>query len=201
MTKRDLVVKIAADTNLIQSDVAVVVQKTLDYIADELVEGRDIELRNFVCRRNDVTEIGGTAFGTSVINIDGDGLTSGVAFTVDSDTLPRNIFIFDGKREGLGRKESVGSISADDAAHPGKLVNTLGVLPGFAGSSHSYRRSIKPGVNSCIDRTCGLIDNIAQSKISSFINCCNALEISNLAGTAIHNDSGFHAVRDCADVR
>ena len=47
MTKRDLVVKIAADTNLIQSDVAVVVQKTLDYIADELVAGRDIELRNF----------------------------------------------------------------------------------------------------------------------------------------------------------
>ena len=33
MTKRDLVVKIAADTNLIQSDVANVVQKTLDYIA------------------------------------------------------------------------------------------------------------------------------------------------------------------------
>ena len=47
MTKRDLVVKIAADTNLIQSDVAAVVQKTLDYIADELVEGRNIELRNF----------------------------------------------------------------------------------------------------------------------------------------------------------
>ena len=47
MTKRDLVVKIAADTNLIQSDVAVVVQKTLDYIANELVEGRNIELRNF----------------------------------------------------------------------------------------------------------------------------------------------------------
>ena len=47
MTKRDLVVKIAADTNLIQSDVAVVVQKTLDYIADELVAGRNIELRNF----------------------------------------------------------------------------------------------------------------------------------------------------------
>ena len=47
MTKRDLVVKIAADTNMIQSDVAAVVQKTLDYIADELVEGRNIELRNF----------------------------------------------------------------------------------------------------------------------------------------------------------
>ena len=47
MTKRDLVVKIAADTNLIQSDVANVVQKTLDYIAEELVAGRNIELRNF----------------------------------------------------------------------------------------------------------------------------------------------------------
>ena len=47
MTKRDLVVKIAADTNLIQSDVAAVVQKTLDYVADELVAGRNIELRNF----------------------------------------------------------------------------------------------------------------------------------------------------------
>ena len=47
MTKRDLVVKIAAETNLIQADVAEVVQKTLDYIAEELVAGRDIELRNF----------------------------------------------------------------------------------------------------------------------------------------------------------
>ena len=47
MTKRDLVVKIAADTKLIQSDVANVVQKTLDYIAEELVSGRNIELRNF----------------------------------------------------------------------------------------------------------------------------------------------------------
>ena len=47
MTKRDLVVKIAADTNLIQSDVANVVEKTLDYIAEELVAGRNIELRNF----------------------------------------------------------------------------------------------------------------------------------------------------------
>ena len=48
MTKRDLVVKIAAETNLIQADVAEVVQKTLDYIAEELVAGRDIELRNLV---------------------------------------------------------------------------------------------------------------------------------------------------------
>jgi len=47
MTKRDLVVKIAAEANLTQSDVAVVVQKTLDYMADELAAGRNIELRNF----------------------------------------------------------------------------------------------------------------------------------------------------------
>ena len=46
MTKRDLVVKIASETNLIQADVAEVVQKTLDYIAEELIAGRDIELRN-----------------------------------------------------------------------------------------------------------------------------------------------------------
>ena len=47
MTKRDLVVKIAKETDLIQNDVAQVVQKTLDYIAAELVAGRTIELRNF----------------------------------------------------------------------------------------------------------------------------------------------------------
>ena len=47
MTKRDLVVKIAKETDLIQNDVAQVVQKTLDYIASELVAGRTIELRNF----------------------------------------------------------------------------------------------------------------------------------------------------------
>lgn len=47
MTKRDLVVKIAAETNLIQTDVAEVVQKTLDYISEELIAGRNIELRNF----------------------------------------------------------------------------------------------------------------------------------------------------------
>lgn len=47
MTKRDLVVKIASESNIIQSDVAAVVQKTLDYIADELAAGRNIELRNF----------------------------------------------------------------------------------------------------------------------------------------------------------
>ena len=47
MTKRDLVVKIARETGFIQNDVAEVVQKTLDYIAEELVSGRNIELRNF----------------------------------------------------------------------------------------------------------------------------------------------------------
>ncbi|QSH42510.1 integration host factor subunit beta [Lentisphaerota bacterium ZTH] len=47
MTKRDLVVKISKETGLIQNNVAVVVQKTLDYIADELAKGNTIELRNF----------------------------------------------------------------------------------------------------------------------------------------------------------
>ncbi len=47
MTKRDIVVRIAGETGLIQSTVSGIVQKTLDYIADELAAGRDIELRNF----------------------------------------------------------------------------------------------------------------------------------------------------------
>jgi nucleoid DNA-binding protein len=47
MTKRDLVVKIARKTRQNQSDVAETVQLTLDYIAEELIAGRDIELRNF----------------------------------------------------------------------------------------------------------------------------------------------------------
>lgn len=48
MTKRDLVVRIASEMNgVIQSDVADIVQKTLDYIADELAAGRTVELRNF----------------------------------------------------------------------------------------------------------------------------------------------------------
>src|SRR5574344_1158933 len=47
MTKRDLVVRIAAESGLIQSQVAEIVQKTLDYIADELADGRTVELRNF----------------------------------------------------------------------------------------------------------------------------------------------------------
>ena len=47
MTKRDIVVKISSETGLTQSDVAVVVQKTLDYMGDELSAGKNIELRNF----------------------------------------------------------------------------------------------------------------------------------------------------------
>ncbi len=47
MTKRDLVVKIARETELTQNEVAYVVQKTLDYISEELIEGNTIELRNF----------------------------------------------------------------------------------------------------------------------------------------------------------
>ena len=47
MTKRDLVVRIAKETGIIQSDVADIVQRTLDSIAAELIAGNDIELRNF----------------------------------------------------------------------------------------------------------------------------------------------------------
>ena len=47
MTKRDLVVRIAKEEKLPQMNVTTVVQKTLDYIADELAAGRTIELRNF----------------------------------------------------------------------------------------------------------------------------------------------------------
>ena len=47
MTKRDLVVRIADETNLNQQKVMAVVQKTLDYITNELSAGRNVELRNF----------------------------------------------------------------------------------------------------------------------------------------------------------
>ncbi len=47
MTKRDLVVKIAKETGFIQSDLAEVIQLTLDNIAAELMAGNSIELRNF----------------------------------------------------------------------------------------------------------------------------------------------------------
>ena len=47
MTKRDLVIRISNDTNLIQQDVMTVVQKTLDYITEALIAGQTVELRNF----------------------------------------------------------------------------------------------------------------------------------------------------------
>ncbi|MGA2245504.1 MAG: HU family DNA-binding protein [Verrucomicrobiota bacterium] len=47
LTKRELVVRISAETNLIQTQVYDVVQKTLDSIAEALARGDKVELRNF----------------------------------------------------------------------------------------------------------------------------------------------------------
>lgn len=47
MTKRDLVVRIAEETGLIQQDVFKVIQKTLDYIVESLAKGENVEFRNF----------------------------------------------------------------------------------------------------------------------------------------------------------
>lgn len=47
MTKRDLVVRIARQTDLKQRDVMDVVQRTLDTITNELAAGRGVEFRNF----------------------------------------------------------------------------------------------------------------------------------------------------------
>ena len=47
MTKRDLVVRIADETGLVQQDVYTVIQKTLDYIMDNLAKGENVEFRNF----------------------------------------------------------------------------------------------------------------------------------------------------------
>jgi len=55
MTKRDLVVRISKETNIIQQDVFAVIQKTLDYIIESLVKGENVEFRDFgvfeVCTR------------------------------------------------------------------------------------------------------------------------------------------------------
>ena len=47
MTKRDLVMRIARETGLIQQDVFAVLQKTLDYIVESLARGESVEFRNF----------------------------------------------------------------------------------------------------------------------------------------------------------
>ena len=47
LTKRDIVMKIAEETGLRQSDVKEIVQRVLDRIIDALAEGSKVELRNF----------------------------------------------------------------------------------------------------------------------------------------------------------
>jgi len=47
LTKRDLVLRISAETGLIQTQVIEVVQKILDHIAESLANGDNVELRNF----------------------------------------------------------------------------------------------------------------------------------------------------------
>ena len=47
MTKKDLVIKIAEETELKQIDVKRIVQRTLDHIIESLTRGETVELRNF----------------------------------------------------------------------------------------------------------------------------------------------------------
>ncbi len=47
MTKRDLVVRIAEETGIIQHDVMAVLQKSLDHIVEALEKGENVEFRNF----------------------------------------------------------------------------------------------------------------------------------------------------------
>ena len=47
MTKKDIVIKIAEDTELKQTDVKRIVQGTLDHIVEALTKGETVELRNF----------------------------------------------------------------------------------------------------------------------------------------------------------
>lgn len=47
MTKKDIVLKIAEESGIKQTDVKRVVQKTLDVITDALVRSETVELRNF----------------------------------------------------------------------------------------------------------------------------------------------------------
>ena len=47
MTKRDLVIRIAAETGHTQQEVFAVLQKCLDYITAALVKGESVEFRDF----------------------------------------------------------------------------------------------------------------------------------------------------------
>jgi len=55
MTKRELVIRISAETGLVQDDVLTVIQKALDHITEALGKGQHIEFRDFgvfeVCTR------------------------------------------------------------------------------------------------------------------------------------------------------
>src|SRR5947207_13039994 len=46
LTKRDLVMRISAETGMVQQQVLEVVQRTLNCIADGLAKGQKVELRN-----------------------------------------------------------------------------------------------------------------------------------------------------------
>jgi nucleoid DNA-binding protein len=47
LTKRDLVIRISEETELVQTQVFDVVQKTLNHITEALAKGDKVELRNF----------------------------------------------------------------------------------------------------------------------------------------------------------
>ena len=47
LTKRDLVVRISNETNLVQQDVLKVIQFTLNHIKESLLKGDAVQLRNF----------------------------------------------------------------------------------------------------------------------------------------------------------
>jgi nucleoid DNA-binding protein len=47
LTKRDLVLRICEDTDLVQQHVFDIVQRTLDHITKALAQGEKVELRNF----------------------------------------------------------------------------------------------------------------------------------------------------------
>lgn len=47
MTKRQMVLKIAEETGLVQADVAAVVQRSLEHIIESLQNEENVEFRNF----------------------------------------------------------------------------------------------------------------------------------------------------------
>jgi len=47
MTKRDIVLKVSETTGLIQQDVLLVIQQTLDHVIEALARNETVELRNF----------------------------------------------------------------------------------------------------------------------------------------------------------